>query len=806
MSIVPLKASQLRHLLDPQTLPFNDTTEVEASRDLIGQQRAVEAIAFGLRIQLDGYNIFMCGESGEGKTRYALESTQRAARDMPVPDDWCYVYNFEDANQPQAIRLPAGKGRTFKKDMEEFVRIIEQEIIKAFDGEDYDNERTRIIKQFKDKKDALVMELSQEAANRAFKVRMTNSGIYFMPVIADNPISEEEFGELDEETKIKITQASEELQTYSADIIRRIREVELEAEETIREWENQIALFAVGMHMDDLRDKYVEYPLITAYLDLVKTDILSHIDNIRRDEMEGDDDETPNPFQMMMKKSSDDDTLKRYRVNLLVDNSRLHGAPVILDYNPTYPNIIGRCEFENEFGAMTTDFMKVKPGLFHQANGGFLILQATDLLSNPQAFEAVKRTLKTRQITIEGMKDQMGLASMSGLRPESIPVNVKFILIGSTEIYQLLYNLDRDFKKLFKIKAEFDDMMKWDEDNITRMAQFIAAFCIKEGVLHFDRTGVSEVIRYCSWLVQDQMKLTTCFSDIVNILCESGTWAAMDGASLVKSLHVKKAIRERLKRSSKYDEELREMYVDGTLMVDTDGAVVGQINGLAVLDMGDYMFGKPSRITAVTYMGKAGIVDIEREVETGGMTHTKGVLILNGYIGDKFAQDIPLSLTASICFEQLYSGVEGDSASSTELYAILSSLSGLPICQGIAVTGSVNQHGDIQPIGGATQKIEGFFELCRERGLNGRQGVMIPHQNVRNLVLNDDVVDAVEAGLFNIWPIRTVDEGITLLTGVEAGKKQADGTFPAGTVNDLVSRKLRMFAETVARYSNGRLE
>lgn len=804
MKIKPLEAGKLRNILDPELLDFESTAELEASRELIGQQRAVDAMNFGLQMQLGGYNIYMSGEPGEGKTRYAMDSTQRLARDMPVPEDWCYVYNFEDASTPRAINLPAGQGRIFKKDMEDFVRVIEQEIIKAFDGEDYDAERARIIKQFKEKKDALVLELSQDAAARGFKVRMTNSGIYFMPVIDDAIINEEEFRELDEETKIRLSLESEQLQAHSADIIRRIREVETDAEETIREWENQIALYAVGMHMDDLRDKYMVYPLVTNYLDLVKVDILEHIDNIRRDEMETEEEEAPNMFSMMMKKSSDDDVVKRYRVNLLVDNSRLHGAPVILDYNPTFGNLLGRCEYENEFGGMTTDFMRIKPGLFHQANGGFLVVQATDLLTNPQAFEAVKRTLKTRQITIEGMKDQLGMVTMSGLRPEPIPVNVKFILIGSAEIYQLLYSMDRDFKKLFKIKADFDDQMKWSEHNIHRIAQFIAAFCNKEGVMHFDKTGVAEVINYCSWLVQDQKKLTTCFSDVVNILAEAGTWASLAGASLVSRQYVKKAVRERLHRSSKYDEELLEMFTEGTLMVDTDGWMIGQINGLAVLDMGDYSFGKPSRITAATYMGKTGIVDIEREVESGGVTHSKGVLILNGYIGSKFARDIPLSLTASICFEQLYNGVEGDSASSTELYAILSSLSDLPIYQGIAVTGSVNQHGFIQPIGGATQKIEGYFELCQFRGLNGKQGVIIPHQNVRNLVLKDEVVDAVQQGLFHIWPITTVEEGIEILTGVPAGVKNSDGTFPEGTVYHLVSQKLRLFAETVAKYNTGR--
>ncbi|MCX7773319.1 MAG: AAA family ATPase [Clostridia bacterium] len=797
MAVSPLQSGSLRKVCDPSLFKFQDTSVLTPSRDLIGQQRAIEATEFGLAIQLDGYNIYMAGDSGEGKTRYALESAQKQARLMPIPDDWCYVYNFEDSNRPRALNLPAGTGRDFKKDMEDFVKVIQQEIVKAFDGEDYEAERSRIIKEFRDKKDEYVMELTQEASERGFKVKLANSGIYFMPIIDGEPLSEDEFKALDEEVKIELSKSSEDLQNNTADTIRKIREVEMEAEIAVREWENQIALYAVGIHIDDLKAKYSLYPLVVEYLDNVKEDILENIEQLVGDD---DDDDQSALYQMMMKKNSEDNPYDRYKVNLLVDNSRLHGAPVIVDYNPTYYNLMGRCEYENEFGTMTTDYTMIKPGLFHQANGGFLILQINDVISNPQSFEAIKRTLKTRQIVIENIKEQMGLVAVSALKPESIPVNVKIILVGSAEVYQLLYNYDRDFKKHFKIKAEFDEQMDWNQENIMRLAHYIGAFCNKEGISHFDRSGVAEVVNYCSWLVQDQNKLTTRFSEIVNILGEAGTWARIEGASLVSDRHVKKAVLEKKKRSNKYDEELLELVKDGTLLIDTDGYTVGQINGLAVLDMGDYCFGKPNRITAATYMGKNNILDIEREVETGGVTHSKGVLILSGYIGKKYAQEIPLSLAASICFEQLYSGIEGDSASSTELFAILSSLSDLPIYQGIAVTGSVNQHGAIQPIGGATFKIEGFFEICKINGLNGKQGVIIPYQNVRNLMLSDEVVEAVEKGLFRIYPIRTVDEGIEILTGVQAGERLPDGTYPAGSVNDRVYQKLRRFAETTARY------
>lgn len=800
MAVTPLSANELRKKCDPSIFKFHDTSVLTPSRELIGQKRASEATEFGLSIQLDGYNIYMAGESGEGKTRYALESAQRQARFMPVPDDWCYVYNFEDSNRPMAINLPAGMGREFKKDMEDFVKIIEQEISKAFDGEEYEEERSRIIKEFRDKKDEYVMQLSNEAAERGFRVKLANSGIYFMPIINGKPLSEEEFRALDEETKIEMSKSSEELQTETNDTIRKIREIEMEAEAAIKEWENQIALYAVGIHIDDLKDKYSQYPLVVEYLDKVREDILNNIDSmVERDY--GEDQQNMLAQLIMMKKGGEEKPYDRYKVNLLVDNSRLHGAPVIVDYNPTYYNLMGRCEYENEFGTMTTDHTLIKPGLFHQANGGFLILQVNDVLSNPQSFEAIKRTLKTRQIIIENIKEQMGLVAVSALKPEPIPISVKIILVGSSEIYHLLYNYDRDFRKYFKIKADFDDHMDRTDENIYRLAQYIGAFCNKEGIRHFDRSAVAEVVNYSSWLVQDQNKLTTRFSEIVNILGEAGTWARIEGSRLVTERHVKKAIAEKKKRSGKYNEELLEMIREGTLMIDTDGYAVGQINGLAVVDMGDYAFGKPNRITAATYMGRTGILDIEREVETGGTTHSKGVLIISGYIGKKYAQEIPLSLSASICFEQLYSGIEGDSASATELFAILSSLSDLPIYQGIAVTGSVNQMGYIQPIGGATFKIEGFFEICKINGLNGKQGVIIPYQNIKNLVLSDEVVEAVEKGLFHIYPIKTVDEGIEILTGVPAGERLPDGTYPVGTVNDRVYKKLRYFAETTAKYN-----
>lgn len=800
MSVVPLQAEALRRVCDPSSLQFSDTSSLTPCDGPIGQERAIRSIKFAMSIHQDGYNIYMAGMPGLGKTSYAVDIARKYARLMPVPDDWCYVYNFEDPNCPVALNLPAGKGREYKKDIDAFIKVIEQEISRPLGGEDYELERSQILKDYRKKKDEYVNQLCTIAAQRGFRVKITTSGIYFLPIINGEPISEEDYNLLDEEVKMELSNLSEALQDETADIIRRIRDIEDETESALKEWEKETALHAINTHLDTLKTKYKAFPGVMSHLENIRKDIRDNIGQLIVDDLGELQQNTL--YQIMIKRNREDRPYERYRVNLIVDNSRLNGAPVIVDYNPNYYNLMGRCDFENEFGTMTTDFTMIKAGLFHQANGGFLILHANDVLSNPQSYEAIKRTLRTKKIVIENIKEQMGLISVSALKPEPIPVDVKIILIGSSKIYHMLYNYDSEFKNYFKIKAEFEDQILWNDENVLKIARFIGGYCKKEGLRHFDNTGVAEIINYCSRVVQDQEKLTARFSEIADILVESETWAKIEGCRLVSSKHVQKAVKEKRKRSSRYDEQLLESICDGTILIDTDGYVVGQINGLAVVDMGDYVFGKPSRITAATYMGKTGILDIEREVETGGVTHSKGVLILSGYIGKKYAQDVPLSLAASICFEQLYGGIEGDSASSTELFAILSSLSDLPVHQGIAVTGSVNQHGFIQPIGGATYKIEGFFEICKINGFTGKQGVIIPHQNIRNLVLSDEVVEAVRKGYFNIYPIKTVDQGMEILTGVPAGERLPDGSYPPGTVNDRVYRKLRYFAEVTAKYRN----
>jgi lon-related putative ATP-dependent protease len=785
--------NKLKKECKPDFFKFEDTSKLTFSDDIIGQERAVKAMEFGLNIKSKGYNIFMCGMTGTGKTSYAQNIAKKMAKKSKTPDDWCYVYNFDDSNRPKAINLPAGLGKVFQKDMEEFVKVLKIEIAKAFDSEDYEREKAAIAKEYQAKKAELTEKLNKDAERQGFKVKTTNAGMYFLPVIEGKTITEEEYANLDEEVKHEINEKSNMIQMETLEIIRQIKNIEKEAEERVSEWENKIALFAVGIQINDLKEKYRDYKKVLDYLEKVQEDILKNLDEFR-------DEELTEEQQLLLPwlKTSDESHTDKYKVNLLVDNSELEGAPVVTDYNPTYYNILGKVEHENEFGTMITDFTMIKSGLFHQANGGYLILQAKDVLNNIQSWEALKRVLRTGEIAIENMKEQMGLIAVSTLKPEPIPVDVKVILVGSEYIYQMLYEYDEEFRKLFKVKVDFDAEMDRNSVNMRKLAQFIGAFCNREKVPHFDRTGVAKVVEYSSRLVEDQTKLSTRFNEIVEILSESVAWAEIEGCSLVTGEHVKKAIQEKIYRSNKYDKKLLELIKEGTIMIDTEGEVIGQINGLTIIDTGDYSFGKPSRITANTFMGERGIVNIEREVEMSGTSHSKGIMILSGYIGQKYAQDMPLSLTASLCFEQLYGAVDGDSASSAELYAVLSSLAEVPIKQSIAVTGSVNQKGEIQPIGGVTEKIEGFFELCKLRGLNGQHGVIIPYQNIKNLVLNDEVIEACKEGKFNIYAVKTIDEGIEILTGKKAGTKNKNGKYPPGTINYLVYEKLKKFSKAAS--------
>ncbi|MBR3281153.1 MAG: AAA family ATPase [Clostridia bacterium] len=783
-----LSYTQLKKECDPTIFKFKSTKEVAPFNGIIGQARGIKAFEFGVNVDVKGYNIYIEGSTGIGKTIYAKKYLTDFAKTKPTPDDWCYIYNFDNPNEPIALNLPAGQGKQFTNEMTEFIGTVQREIKAAFNNQDFEKEKEAIQKDLEEKKIKLIEKLNKDAAKLGFQIKNADT-IYFLPMIDGRVLSENEFNALDKPTKDQFELNSIEIQKETIEIMKKIKELESKAAEKIGSWQNNIALFAVSMKVNELKSKYKKSPIVLEFLKNIQQDISKNILAFAQDGMpQGNMPQNP----MMQREKPWD----KYRVNLIVDNSEIQGAPVISDSNPSFYNLFGKLEYENQFGMMHTDHTLIKPGLIHKANGGYLILQIRDLLQNPIIWDSFKKVLRTKKVYVDTLKDyQMQAVALSGLKPEPIPVKIKVVLVGSAGIYQQLLNCDEDFKKLFKVKVEFEDDAPRNDASMNTIASYIHSFCEYEKLPHFNPGAVSKVIEYCSRQVENQNKISTQLSDICELLAEACTWAKMDNAKTVTADYVRKAVNQRIERVNRYDQQLVEMMQNGTIMIDTDGEKVGQINGLSIMKIGDFSFGKPAKITANTYVGKSGIVNIEREVSMSGTSHSKGVMILSAYIGEKFAQTAPLTLAASLCFEQLYSGVDGDSASSTELYALLSSLSELPIKQQLAVTGSVNQKGEIQPIGGVTDKIEGFYHICKLRGLTGDQGVIIPYQNIKNLNLNDEVITAVKDGNFHIYPVKTIDEGIEILTGVPAGRLNKDGKYTMGSVNYLVNEKLKKYSE-----------
>ena len=783
-----LNYKSLKKVCDPNKLPFETTEELEGISTGIGQDRGIKALEFGLNVDVKGYNLYLEGPSGVGKTMYTKKYLDTISKKKKVPSDWCYVYNFENPNEPIAISLQPGQGKLFKELMDQFIKDIKNDINNTFSNEDFEKEKNLIKQEFEQKRSNLLEKLNKESAKYGFEVKTAQNGIYMMPVVYGKTLQEEEFEQLDEEIKKEYEDKSNIVQEQIISAISQIKTIEKESDKRIEEWQSNIALMTVNARINIVKSNFKRNKKISKFLDDIKKDILKNVPAFMEQKQTANQPGTP--MQVMQQPKP----WLNYRVNLFIDNSNLEGAPVIMDSNYSYHNIFGKLEYENYYGSLKTDHTMLKAGLLQKANGGYIIFQAKDLLANQLCYEALKKALRIKETSIENTADQRSSMVMVSLKPEPIPLDIKVILIGNANIYHSLLAMDSDFRKLFKAKVEFEDDAPRTEENVIKLARFIHGFCEQEGLAHLDKYAVAKIIEYASRLADNQNKLSTRFNDLSQIIGEACTWAKMSKSKVVKEEHVVKALEERIERIKKYDAKYTEMIKENTLLISTNGAKVGQINGLTVMTIGDYTFGKPAKITVNTYVGKRGIVDIEREVELSGSSHSKGVLILNGYIGELFAQDIPLSLTASICFEQLYNGVDGDSASSTELYALLSSLSDLPINQSIAVTGSVNQKGEIQPIGGVNAKIEGFYHICKMRGLDGSHGVMIPVQNVMNLNLSDEVVEAVKNKKFHIYTVSTIEEGIEILTGVPAGKKDKNGNFPAGTVNYLVYEKLKKYA------------
>ena len=783
-----LNYKDLKIVCDENMFKFETTEELEPIQSGIGQDRGIKALEFGLQVDLKGYNLYLEGPSGVGKTMYTKNYLEKIAPKKKTPSDWCYIYNFDNPNQPIAVELPAGQGKEFKEAMEGFIKEIRKDIKKTFNTDDFEKEKALIKQEFEAKRSALLEKLNQDASKYNFHVHTAQNGIYMMPIVNGKTIEEEEFEKLDDEIKKEYEEKSLIVQEQIMQVIGQIKEIERQSDKKISEWQSNIALLTVNVHINYLKSKYKRNKKINKFLNDVKADVLKNIPTFLEDEPKQQQPQQPPNIRKP-------DPCLNYRVNLFVDNSNREGAPIIMDSNYTYHNIFGSLEYENYYGALKTDHTMLKPGLLQQANGGYIIFQAKDLLANPACYEALKKALRVKELGIENTADQRSSMVLISLKPEPIPLNLKVILIGNANIYQTLLAMDSDFKKLFKIKVEFEDDAEINNENLNKLARIIHGFCTHEQLPHLDRKAMCRLVEYASKLAGNHHKISTRFDDLIQVAGEAATWAKISKSKVVTEEFIKKALAERIDRIKKYDARYTEMIKENSLLINTSGYEVGTLNGLTVMSIGDYTFGKPAKITVNTYTGKNGIINIEREVEISGPSHSKGVLILSAYLGEMFAQDIPLCLTASICFEQLYNGVDGDSASSTELYGLLSSLSGIPINQAIAVTGSVNQKGQIQPIGGVNEKIEGFFQICKMRGLDGSHGVMIPVQNVENLQLSDEIVEAVKNKQFHIYSVSTIEEGIEVLTGVPAGKKDKDGKFPAGTINYLVYEKLKKYAE-----------
>jgi len=789
-----LEYNKLKNFCNADELGFKSIKEIDSFSNIIGQNVASEALDFGLKIKAKGYNIFVSGVPGTGKTTFAKKYAKEIAKNEPTPDDLCYVYNFQNPKSPKLLRFPAGLGKKFKDDFDEVINVLSIEIPKAFISDNFENEKDKIFKTYQDKRDDVIKEMTEEAKKHEFGVKMTNSGMYFLPIIDGQTISEDDFDSLTDEQKDQISEKSELVQEKASEIMRVIKDYEKDTKKEIDDIEYNTGLLIVGRFFSSLQEQYTFNDDVIKYLKDVKEDIIENVDCFIEDENE--EDEAMQLMAPWIGKKNNEDILSKYKVNLIVDNSETVGAPVVENYNPTYTNLIGDIEYDNEYGNFTTDYMKIKPGILHEANGGYLILSVVDLLSNMYSWEALKRVIKTGEIVIEPLKEyQLGGISVSTIKPEKVKVDVKIILIGTSYYYDLLSENDDEFLKLFKVCSMFDYEMDKNAENQFAVCQFIKNFTDRKDVLDFDVSAVSEIIEYSSRIAERQDKFTTKFSQLNEILEEANVWAKLDNSEIVLKKYVAKAIDKKLERMRLYENKLNDMILENEIMIDTEGKKVGQINGLAVMDMGGYTFGKPTRITATVYMGKAGIVNIEKEAEMSGCIHDKGIQVIIGFLGENFAQDFPLSLSCRICFEQNYNGIDGDSASSTELYCILSSLSGLPINQEISVTGSVNQKGEIQPIGGVTYKIEGFFDICKKRGLTGNQGVIIPVQNIKDIVLKNDVIEAVKAKKFHIYPISSIDEGIEILTGIKAGKKGSRGKYPQNSVYGKVYKRLKKYYE-----------
>jgi lon-related putative ATP-dependent protease len=790
--IKALPLEEYRASYKPEQVECSTTETQKPTEEIIGQDRAQKALRFGLEIQEKGFNIYVAGMPGTGRRTAVKKFLAELAKTKPKADDWIYVNNFANPYQPNAIRLPPGMGSRLKADMASFIAEARRALPRAFESEDYAAKRQGALGNIDKERETIFAEVNESAKKQGFSIQMGPASLMIIPVIDDKPLTQEEFEALPKETKEEILRKRETLDADLRSGFRRMRELDAKVMEAVNALNTEIALYAIGHLLAGLTEKYGNISEVIPYIDSVRKDILENLGTFLGTGQQQQQEQVPPQFQQWLSK---DLAFRKYEINVVVDNAGPDGAPVVFEETPSYPNLLGKAEKEFQFGIITTDFMMIRSGSVHKANGGYLVIPVLDLFRYPFAWDGLKSALKTEKVKIEEPGEQAGFILTRGLKPEPIPLNVKVILIGTPDINQILSQGDPDYPELFKVRADFDTVMDRNEENTKKYAAYICSLCKRFNLTHLDTTAIAKVVEYGSRLTDDKKKLSTRFSAVADLIREANFYAIEEKAPNITLKHIQKALEEKIYRSNLIQQKIQEFIERGVYLIDIEGSQVGQINGLSVMELGDFAFGRPSRVTASVAVGQDGIIDIERQSQLGGPTHTKGVLIIGGYLANKYAQDKPLSLTAKLVFEQSYGGVDGDSASSTELYAILSALSGLPLKQSVAVTGSVNQRGEVQAIGGVNEKLEGFFEVCKAKGLTGQQGAMIPASNVQNLMLKEELLEAAKEGKFAIYPARTIDEGIEFLTGVPAGERQPDGSYKEGTVNYLVNRRLKEMAE-----------
>jgi predicted ATP-dependent protease len=793
-----LEPDKLRKRCEPASIPYADTTAAPPLGATIGQQRAERALDFGLSIKTKGFNIFAAGPVGTGKDTTVRQHVGKVAKTEATPDDWCYVYDFADPRRPMALKLTAGRGVQLVKDVDELIRDAREELPKVFESEEYERRRNQLLAGLQKTRDELLRQTQVKAADMGFELRMTLQGFATLPIVDGKPVEPEQFDSLSEDAKREIQKRSTKLQDEIRGVMRRMRAMEKAARDSMQDLDKEMSLLAVGHLIEGLKDKYAQCEQVLAHLDAIEADIVEHLEDFKKEDGQPQ-------LPILMPQASPEATFARYGVNLFVNNAETKGAPVVVEQNPHYYSLFGRIEYEAFLGGASTDFREIKAGSLARANGGYLVFQALDALMSPMVWETLKRTLRSGELRTENLGEQYRLFPVATLEPEPIPIDVKVVMIGSPYIHAVLDAADDDFRKLFKVKADFEVDIPRTARAIRDYCRFIADLVRAHGLCDLDRSGLAKLVEYGSWLADDQKRLSVRFMDVGDLASEAAFWATKNGHCLATAEDVNRALEEKRARVNLLEERVQRAIEEDVLMVDVAGEVAGQVNGLAVYADGDVAFGRPNRITARTRMGREGVIDIEREAKLSGPTHSKGVLILESYLSATFGQTRPLALSGTITFEQSYGGIEGDSASMAELCALISSLADAPILQGTAITGSVNQFGKAQAIGGVNRKIEGFFDVCKAKGLTGEQGVLVPRANVANLMLREDVVGAVDAGRFHVWQYSDVAQAAEALTGVPLGRRRRDGSFTVGSLLARADAKLAGYAKLLHEFGgNGK--